>query len=563
MTKIEEVKMMSSDVTEQCNSADWENIDRSVQALINLSSDVKQRLQKLLEELCVDDQNIHHQNIQVDTLKFEQDRSVQADTLSLPVPDSGVFLSTNISASPGTPDHLPELERDDPPVTGLEDKTETELTNEMDQIIEDCKNHLQDIEKNIESSNDKRFLGSELATASSRLRRCQQYSNLLRTTHGLTGEDIRADTINEMDLEVRRLGEAIKEAESAGPSSELSYSEAVKSGSVSPGTTCPLCRRKNWRQLEGDLWRLERWLEHAERQLAQHLRNGVPSSIEQLEEVIQDHREFLLDLDSHKSVAMSINVVGCHLAEHSPTQSKADGMRQRLADINEKWDAVCEQATLWQTRLQTALLENGEFHQTILELQQWLDATTATIREAEPVDLRVARSVLQTKYHKFLELLKDLHRFEPRVVSLQEATDQLELQADSSSCREVKTKLAVLSRSLRLLIRVCSVYLTNLARALDIEPPAEVVQHPSLSLATADSQYSLDCSETGLPPLTNTLITAEPPLEDDPAVATSGLGAVPRQRADTDVNTSVLSRSYRLLGRVVRAAVPIQVRLLE
>ena len=65
MTKIEEVKMMSSDVTEQCNSADWENIDRSVQALINLSSDVKQRLQKLLEELCVDDMNIHHQNIQV------------------------------------------------------------------------------------------------------------------------------------------------------------------------------------------------------------------------------------------------------------------------------------------------------------------------------------------------------------------------------------------------------------------------------------------------------------------------------------------------------------------
>ena len=61
----------------------------------------------------------------------------------------------------------------------------------------------------------------------------------------------------------------------------------------------------------------------------------------------------------------------------------------------------------------------------------WGGATTATIREAEPVDLRVARSVLQTKYHKFLELLKDLHRCEPRVVSLQEAADQLELQVTS------------------------------------------------------------------------------------------------------------------------------------
>ena len=54
---------------------------------------------------------------------------------------------------------------------------------------------------------------------------------------------------------------------------------------------------------------------------------------------------------------MSINVIGSHLAEHSPTQTKAEGMRQRLALVNDKWDNVCEQATLWQTRLQTALLE--------------------------------------------------------------------------------------------------------------------------------------------------------------------------------------------------------------
>ena len=44
------------------------------------------------------------------------------------------------------------------------------------------------------------------------------------------------------------------------------------------------------------------------------------------------------------------------------------------------------------------------------------------------MDLRVARAVLHAKHHKFLELLKDLHRCEPRVVSLQEAADQLELQ---------------------------------------------------------------------------------------------------------------------------------------
>ena len=44
------------------------------------------------------------------------------------------------------------------------------------------------------------------------------------------------------------------------------------------------------------MWRLEHWLEHSSATLSQLLRAGVPTSIEQLEEVIQDHREFLLQV---------------------------------------------------------------------------------------------------------------------------------------------------------------------------------------------------------------------------------------------------------------------------
>ena len=70
----------------------------------------------------------------------------------------------------------------------------------------------------------------------------------------------------------------------------------------------------------------------------------------------------MFQLDSHKSVAMSINVVGSHLAEHAASPSRAEAMESRLAAVNGQWDAVCEQATLWQTRLQTALLEVTVFH---------------------------------------------------------------------------------------------------------------------------------------------------------------------------------------------------------
>jgi hypothetical protein len=134
-------------------------------------------------------------------------------------------------------------------------------------------------------------------------------------------------------------------------------------------------------------------------------------------------------------------------------EQRAEAMEVRLAAVNGQWDAVCEQATLWQTKLQTALLEvrtviwimvckylcfqNGEFHATIQELLVWLDATTEKVREAEPVDLRAERSALAAKHGQLVVLARDLARCEPRVVSLQEAADQLELQADSPACKQV------------------------------------------------------------------------------------------------------------------------------
>ena len=77
----------------------------------------------------------------------------------------------------------------------------------------------------------------------------------------------------------------------------------------------------------------------------------------------------------------------------------------------------------------------------------WLDATTAKVREAEPVDLRVDRATLERKHVQLVELARDLARCEPRVVSLQEAADQLELQADSPACRQVEFALQLCDKT--------------------------------------------------------------------------------------------------------------------
>lgn len=130
----------------------------------------------------------------------------------------------------------------------------------------------------------------------------------------------------------------------------------------------------------------------------------------------------------------------------------------------------------------------------------WLEKTEQKIRVSEPVDLTVAIDIIQSKYDNFRELRAELERCEPRVLSLQEAGNQLLLHdcaLDGSSV--ICTKLTELRLKLQSLIRLTGVYILKLGAVLGRDPNEInlTLHHQTMSTGTTSSSSVIGSTALG------------------------------------------------------------------
>ncbi|CAG0919321.1 unnamed protein product [Notodromas monacha] len=221
----------------------------------------------------------------------------------------------------------------------------------------------------------------------------------------------------------------------------------------SSSSKCPLCSRRELRQLDNDLWRLEIWMDNAERRIAEVFRQraapsfvgkeddeadqafGGRSSQRQrlclggdlapLEEAFQEVHELTLDLKSHEPLKASVESLAGHLIAKSGDVNKVEELKGKLAKIRSRWSRLEADTAECLRDLGLALYEHRDLHRNLDQLMEWVQSAEMEIRNNEPIDPKASPESLANLKTRFQEMQLEAGSVLVRIVPLRRNVDQV------------------------------------------------------------------------------------------------------------------------------------------
>jgi len=239
-------------------------------------------------------------------------------------------------------------------------------------------------------------------------------------------------------------------------------------------------------------------------------------------------------------------------------QSAETAKAQRdMADLSERYEALCGQASRWHHQLQMALVQCSDFSRTVNDLLLWLESMETQMRLLEPIDMESSRESLMATYLKLKDLRDELETNQPRVMSLRDtATELLGSIEGSSAAFQAKENLDMIGDRLGSLLQCVLDYMGQIEGRLNIKrdpspPPYTAIRPSEADLMTRGHGSPLLASH-------QRLLTRQAAL---------GLGPDAEDGDDDldyysgDVVTGRRRRAA-FLARVFRTALPIQLLML-
>ncbi|KAK6181522.1 hypothetical protein SNE40_009358 [Patella caerulea] len=222
--------------------------------------------------------------------------------------------------------------------------------------------------------------------------------------------------------------------------------------------------RPDHSQFVQDLDSMLLWLDEAD--ALQSTLQPLPDDMAELEIVIRQFKDFLVQLEARKTRVLSINLISRSYVD--PKTAEGRELREKLQEMNGRWENLCSRVNEIQQDLQGALTDSHEFHHTVHDLLLWLESIESRLQQCEPINVDAQDSVLWEKYNKLKNLRGELEKKQDKALTLKETADQLLLNSDSTEMVNARDKTHVIANRLRALLRLSNSYISSLESKLEL-----------------------------------------------------------------------------------------------